>query len=72
MPVLLTREEDFETWLKGPLEAALGLARSHPAQEMQIVQEGPEKEDLLELPPPSTQTAHGDGSANLGEARGGR
>jgi putative SOS response-associated peptidase YedK len=27
MPVLLTREEEFETWLKGSTEEALALAR---------------------------------------------
>jgi putative SOS response-associated peptidase YedK len=47
MPVLLTREEEFETWLKGPPQDALALARQYPAEGMQIVQQGLDKEDLL-------------------------
>jgi putative SOS response-associated peptidase YedK len=48
MPVLLTREEEFETWLRGPIDEALSLAREYPPKQMRIVQEGFEKEDLLE------------------------
>ena len=45
MPVLLTREEEFDTWLRGsPNEA---LAREYPSDQMRIVQEGFDKEDLL-------------------------
>jgi putative SOS response-associated peptidase YedK len=47
MPVLLTREEEFETWLRAPTEEALALLREYPPEEMRIVQEGLEKEDLL-------------------------
>jgi putative SOS response-associated peptidase YedK len=47
MPVLLTREEEFETWLGASAEEAMALAREYPAQQMRIVQEGLEKEDLL-------------------------
>jgi putative SOS response-associated peptidase YedK len=47
MPVLLTREEEFETWLRGPTDEALSLAREYPPEQMCIVQEGFEKEDLL-------------------------
>ncbi len=71
MPVLLTREEEFQTWLKGPPQAALALARSHPAQEMQIVQEGLDKEDLLELSLTPTLSPHGGERGNVGGARGG-
>ena len=47
MPVLLTREEEFETWLRGKPDEALALARAYPAHQMQIVQEGFDKEDLV-------------------------
>jgi putative SOS response-associated peptidase YedK len=40
MPVLLTREEEFETWLRGSTEEALALAREYPQDSMRIVQEG--------------------------------
>ena len=48
MPVLLTREEEFETWLTAPTSEALALAREYPPEQMRIVQEGLEKEDLLQ------------------------
>lgn len=47
MPVLLTREEDFDTWLWGSPDEAMTLAREYPADQMRIVQEGFEKEDLV-------------------------
>jgi putative SOS response-associated peptidase YedK len=47
MPVLLTREEEFETWLRGSAHEAFALAREYPPQDMRIVQEGFDKEDLL-------------------------
>jgi putative SOS response-associated peptidase YedK len=47
MPVLLTREEEFEAWLKGSPNEAFALAREYPAGKMRLVQEGFEKEDLL-------------------------
>jgi putative SOS response-associated peptidase YedK len=47
MPVLLTREDEFETWLRAPAEEAMALAREYPPEEMRFVQEGFEKEDLL-------------------------
>jgi putative SOS response-associated peptidase YedK len=47
MPVLLTRQHEFETWLHGSRDEALALARQYPPEQMQIVQEGFEKEDLL-------------------------
>jgi putative SOS response-associated peptidase YedK len=46
MPGLLTREEEFETWLRGSTDEALSLAREYPPEQMRIVQEGFEKEDL--------------------------
>ena len=47
MPVLLTREEEFETWLRGSPDEAFALAREYPADQMRVVQEGLDKEDLL-------------------------
>ena len=47
MPVLLTKEEEFETWLRGSADEAFALARQHPPADMRIVQEGFEKEDRL-------------------------
>jgi putative SOS response-associated peptidase YedK len=47
MPVLQTKEEEFETWLNGSAEEAFGLAREYPPEKMRIVQEGLKKEDLL-------------------------
>jgi len=46
MAVLLTKEEEFETWLSGSADEAFALAREYPAAQMRIVQEGL-KEDLL-------------------------
>ena len=47
MPVLLSREEEFETWLRGSADEAFALAREYPPQDMRIVQAGFDKEDLL-------------------------
>jgi putative SOS response-associated peptidase YedK len=47
MPVLLTSEIDFETWLSGSTEEAFALARSYDPNAMRIVQSGKVKEDLL-------------------------
>ena len=56
MPVLLTREEDFETWPIAPPEEAFELARKHAPDQMRIVREGFDREDLLgkALAPPRT------------------
>ena len=40
MPVLLTREEEFNTWLRGLAEEAFALAREYPPEKIRIVQEG--------------------------------
>jgi putative SOS response-associated peptidase YedK len=45
MPVLLTRAEEFDTWLHAPPDEAFKLVREHPAERMRIVQEGFFKED---------------------------
>ena len=47
MPVLLSEEADFETWLSGTPAEALALARSFDPAQMRIVQSGFEKKDLL-------------------------
>jgi len=47
MPVLLTRDEEFETGFRAPVAEALALVREYPPEQMRIVQEGFEKEDLL-------------------------
>ena len=47
MPVLLTEEADFETWLLGSPAEAFTLARSFDPARMRIVQSGFEKKDLL-------------------------
>lgn len=47
MPVLLTREEEFETWLRGSTDEALALAREFSPEQMRIVQVGLDKEDTL-------------------------
>ena len=39
MPVLLTREDEFEVWLRGSADEAFALARDYPPQDMRIVQE---------------------------------
>lgn len=45
MPVLLTREEDFNIWLRGSTVSAFKLAREYDPNAMQIVREGFEKAD---------------------------
>lgn len=47
MPVLLTTDEGFATWLHGSAEEALALARPYPAAGMRIVQSGADRKDLL-------------------------
>jgi putative SOS response-associated peptidase YedK len=47
MPVLLTKEQEFESWLSGSSDDAFALAREYPPDKMRIVQEGFMKEDLL-------------------------
>lgn len=46
MPVMLTQPEEWECWLNGPAEEARALVRTFPAQEMAIVQSGPERRDV--------------------------
>jgi len=51
MPVLLTREEEFQTWLSGSADEAFALAREYPPEQMHMVQDGFDKEDRLGGPP---------------------
>jgi putative SOS response-associated peptidase YedK len=51
MPVLLTREDEFQPWLTATPDEAFALTREYPADRMAIVQEGYDKEDLLGGPP---------------------
>ena len=48
MPVLLATEEAFDTWLSGTAQEAFALAKSYPADMMQIVQSGADRKDRLE------------------------
>jgi putative SOS response-associated peptidase YedK len=48
MPVLLSGEQDFETWMTGTPDKAFKLVREYPPAEMEMVQSGFEKRDLLE------------------------
>jgi putative SOS response-associated peptidase YedK len=50
MPVLLTREEEFNTWLNGTTQDAFELARTFPAEHMHLVQSGFERKDRLDGP----------------------
>ncbi len=47
MPVLVSDPADFETWLSGPPQEALRLARSYAAEQMRVVQSGSDREDML-------------------------
>lgn len=49
MPVILTKEEDFNTWLNGKTSDADKLVRQYPSDQMRIVQEGLEKADKQEV-----------------------
>ena len=47
MPVLLSNEAEFETWMMGTPDEAFNLIREYRAEHMQMVQSGFEKRDLL-------------------------
>lgn len=51
MPVLLTREEEFEQWLTGTPDEAFALVKSYDADGMSMVQSGYDKMDLLGASP---------------------
>ena len=46
-PVILTKAEQFATWLQGSVEEAFGLIKTSDPERMQIVQSGLYKKDLL-------------------------
>jgi putative SOS response-associated peptidase YedK len=46
-PVLLAGEDEQEAWLSGTTQEAFALARPFPAERMQIVQSGKDREDLF-------------------------
>ncbi len=48
MPVVLTDEADFATWLTGSRDEAFSLIREYPPAKMRVVQEGFDKLDKLE------------------------
>ena len=47
-PVILTEEQQFDTWLRGSSEATFGLIKISDPERMQIVQSGLGKKDLLQ------------------------
>ena len=47
MPVLLSTNDECETWLRGSTQEAFALARSFPAQSMRIAQAGPDRNDKM-------------------------
>ena len=47
MPVILTSEDEFDTWLRGSTDEAFALAREYPPKKMRIVQEGFYKKDRV-------------------------
>ena len=47
MPVMLTKEEEFQQWLNGTPKEAYSLVKQFPSGEMRIVQAGSDKKDLL-------------------------
>lgn len=50
MPMLLSKEAEFETWLSGTSAEAFALAKSFDSNAMRIVQSGKDKEELLGRP----------------------
>ncbi len=47
MPVLLSSQTDFDTWIDGTPDEAFSLVREYPPDRMRIVQSGFEKRDML-------------------------
>lgn len=48
MPIILTEEGQFETWLKGKPQEAYHFLKQYPADAMRIIQQGAEKVDKIE------------------------
>ena len=57
--MLLSREDEFKTWLADSSNEALSLAQSYTAESMHIVQNGADKHDLLNQPALGTPVAQG-------------
>lgn len=47
MPVLLSTDLEFETWMQGSADEAFALIREYPPDQMRMVQSGFQKRDLL-------------------------
>ena len=47
MPVLLSTDADFQTWMMGTPDEAFALLREFPPDKMRMVQAGFEKRDML-------------------------
>ena len=47
MPMILTEETEFQQWLNGTTCEAYSLVQQYPAEQMSIIQSGPENKDLL-------------------------
>jgi putative SOS response-associated peptidase YedK len=47
MPVLLSTDEEFATWMTGTPNEASALIREYPPDKMRMVQSGFEKRDML-------------------------
>jgi putative SOS response-associated peptidase YedK len=48
MPVLLSTDEEYETWMTGTPDEAFSLMKEYPPDKMRMVQSGFEKRDMLE------------------------
>ena len=47
MPVILSKEHEFEAWLKVKPDEAFSLVKKYPADIMRIVQQGTEEVDRM-------------------------
>jgi putative SOS response-associated peptidase YedK len=47
MPVLLSTDEEFATWMTGSPDEAFALLREYPPDKMRMVQSGFEKRDMV-------------------------
>jgi putative SOS response-associated peptidase YedK len=49
MPVLLSTDDEFETWMTGTPDEAFSLMKEYPPDKMRMVQSGFDKSDLLQV-----------------------
>jgi putative SOS response-associated peptidase YedK len=47
MPVLLTTEQEFDTWLDGPVNEAIALQRPLPNELLRIVASGEKRDQAV-------------------------